>query len=124
MSYNFSLVSGNMTGTYCFKTGLYGFTDMSAEFQKALDCILAGLNKTFCFLDNILLVSRGRIEDHLDLVRKSLIKLDEVNLRINLQNGHFTKDQIECLGHRNTQSGITLLSKKLPHFNNLLLQRI
>ena len=73
---NFNLVSGDMTGTYRFKTGFYGLTDMPAEFQKAIDCTVAGLNNTFCFLDDILIVSRGGIEQHLDLVRKCLIKLD------------------------------------------------
>ena len=72
-----------MIGTYRFKTGFYELTDMPAKFQKAIDCLLAGLTNTFCFLDNIPTVSRGRIEDHLDLVRKCLIKLDPENLRIN-----------------------------------------
>ena len=66
---NFNIVSGDMTGTHRFKTGFYGLTDMPAEFQKAIDCTLAGLENTFCFLDDILIVSRGGIEKHLDLVR-------------------------------------------------------
>ena len=40
---NFNIVSGDMTGTYRFKTGFYGLTDTPAEFQKAIDCTLAGL---------------------------------------------------------------------------------
>ena len=44
---NFNVVSGDMTGTYRFKTGFYGLTDMPAEFQKAIDCTLAGLDNTF-----------------------------------------------------------------------------
>ena len=67
---NLNLVSGDMTGTYRFKTGIYGQTDMPAEFQKAIDCTLASLNNTFCFLNDILIVSRGGIEQHLVLVRK------------------------------------------------------
>ena len=61
---NFNIVSGDMTGTYRFKTGFYGLTDRVAEFQKqkAIDCTLAGLTNTFCFLDDILIVSRGRID--------------------------------------------------------------
>ena len=74
---NFNLVSGDMTGTYGFKTGFYDLTDMPTEFQKAIDCTLAGLDNTFCFLDDILIVSRGGIEKHLNLVRKCLIKLDK-----------------------------------------------
>ena len=45
---NFNIVSGDMTGTYRFKTGFYGLTDMPAEFQKAMDYTLIGLiNKFF-----------------------------------------------------------------------------
>ena len=46
---NFILKSGDMTGTYRFKTGFYGFTEMPAEFQKAIDCRLTSLNSAFCF---------------------------------------------------------------------------
>ena len=58
---NFNIVSGDMTGTYRFKTGFYGLTDMPAEFQKAIHCTLAGLENSFCFLDDILIVSRRGI---------------------------------------------------------------
>ena len=47
---NFNTVSGDMTGTYRLKTGFYGLTDMPAEFQKAIECTLAGLDNTFLFL--------------------------------------------------------------------------
>ena len=96
---NFNLVSEDMTDTYRFKTGFYSLTDMSAEFHKAIDYTLAGLNNTFCFLDDILIVSRGGIELHLDLLRKCLINLGQENLRINLAKCHFAKDKNEWLGH-------------------------
>ena len=114
-----------MTGTYRFKTEFYGLTDMPAEFQKAIDCALASLNNTFCFLDHKLIVGRGGIEQHLDLVRKCLIKLDNENFRINLAKCHFAKDKIEWLGHSITQTDITPLSnitnaiKKLSSPRNL-----
>ena len=109
---NFYIISGDMTGTYRFKTGFYGLTDMPAEFQKAIDCTLAGLDNTFCFLDDILIVSRGGIEKHLNLVRKCLIKLDQENLRINHSKCHFAKEKIEWLGHHIAHSGVTPLSNK------------
>ena len=84
-----------MTGTYRFKTSFYGLIDMPAEFQRAKDGTLVGLNNTFSFLYNILIVSIGQIEDHLVLVRKCLIKLDEENLSNNLAKINFAKDQIE-----------------------------
>ena len=116
---NFNLVSGDMTGTYHFKTGLYGLTDMPAEFQKAIDCTLTGLDNTFCVLDDILIVSRGGIEKLLKLVRKCLKKLDQENLRINLAKCHFAKDKIEWLGHNITQTSITPLSNKTDAIGKL-----
>ena len=44
---NFNIVSGDMTGTYRFKTGFYGLTDMPAKFQKAMDYTLFSLKNTF-----------------------------------------------------------------------------
>ena len=52
---NFNIVSGDMRGSYRFKTGFYGLKDMPAEFLKAMDYTLLVL-KTFCFLDDILIV--------------------------------------------------------------------
>ena len=34
---NFNIVCVEQTGTYRFKTGFYGLTDMPKEFQKAMD---------------------------------------------------------------------------------------
>ena len=39
---NFSILCGEATGTYRFKTGFYGLTDMPTEFQNAMDCTLQG----------------------------------------------------------------------------------
>ena len=95
---NFNIVSGDMTGTYRFKTGFYCLTDMPAEFQKAMDYTLIGLKNTFCFLDDILIVRKGSEDDHFQLVLDCLKKLDADNLRINLPKCHFAKQQIYLLG--------------------------
>ena len=69
---NFNIVSGDMTGTYRFKTGFYGLTDNPAEIQKTMDHKLIGLKSTFCFLDNSFIVSKGSEEDHIQLVTDCL----------------------------------------------------
>ena len=119
---NFNIVSEDMTGTYRFKTGFYGLTDMPTEFQKAIDCTLAGLTNTFCFLDDILTVSRCKIEDRLDLVQNCSLKLYQETLRIILAKNHFhfAKNKIEWLGQSITQTGITPLSNKTDAIKKLL----
>ena len=83
--------------TYSFKTGYYGLTDMPAEFQKAMDYTLIGLQHTYCFLDEITIVSAGTETDHLAYIIKCLKKLDEDKLKLNLQQRHFAKTEIEWL---------------------------
>ena len=68
---------------------------MPAEFQKAMDYTLIRLQNTYCFLDDIIIVSTGSETDHLAYVTKCLKKLDEDILRINLQKIHFAKTEIE-----------------------------
>ena len=109
---NFNIISGEKTGTYRFITGFYGLTDMPAAFQKVMDYTLVELQNTYCFLDDIIVVSRGSKDDHLKLVYKCLKKLDEDNLRINLPKCHFAKTEIKWLGHKFSQSGIAPLESK------------
>ena len=71
---NFSIISGEGTGTYRFFTGFYGLTDMPLAFQKVMDYTLVLLNNTFCFSGDIIIVSGVSKEDHLKLVYKCLKK--------------------------------------------------
>ena len=103
---NFNIICGDSTGTYRFKTGFYGLTDMPAEFQKAMDYTFVGLTKTYCFLDDIIVVSRGSKESHIKYFYKSLQKLDAHNLRINLSKCHFAKHQINWLGFTFSKNGV------------------
>ena len=109
---NFSIISGDMTGIYRFQTGLYVLTDMPADFQKAMDYTLIGLQNTYCFLDDILIVSKGSLNEHKSYVMKYLQQLDDENLRINLPKCHFGKLEIDWLGYHISQSGISPLESK------------
>ena len=88
---NFNIVSGDMTGAYRLTTGFYGLTDKPVEFQLAMDYTLIGLKNTFCFLDDILILSKCSEGDHFQIVLDCLKKLGADNLRINLPKCHFAK---------------------------------
>ena len=70
----FNILSGYMTGTYRFKTGFYSITDIPTEVQKAIDYTLMGVHNTFCFLYDILIVSKGTNDDLLNLVHLLLVQ--------------------------------------------------
>ena len=74
---NFNIREGQATGTYRFLTGFYGLADMPAEFSKGDGSyILNQAKNTFCFLDDILIVSKGDKVEHEKLVLDVLKKLD------------------------------------------------
>ena len=70
------LVNGKMTGTYPLKIGLNGIMDTPFQFRKLCDCSLIGLINTFCFLDEILGISRGKIEVHIKQVENCHKNID------------------------------------------------
>ena len=71
-----------------------------------------GLKNTYCFLEDILIVSKGSLEEHKSYVMNCLKRLDDKNLRINLPKCHFGKLEIDWLGYHVSQSGISPLESK------------
>ena len=96
---NFNIVCGEQTGTYRFKTGFYGLTDMPKEVQKAMDNTLQGLSRVFCFLDDILTVSKGSVEDHNILVDKVISLLDKEGFALKFSKCEFFLNQLSWLGY-------------------------
>ena len=75
---------------------------MLAEFQKAMDRTLNHAKNTFCFLDDILIVSKG----HERLVLNVLKQLDEENLALKLSKCEFFQSSVNWLGHELSPEGI------------------
>ena len=104
--YNFNIVGGKATGTYSLLTGFYGLVDMPAEFQKAMDRTINHAKNTFCFLDDILIVSKGSEIEHGNLVGAVLKKLDAENLALKLSKCEFFKQEVNVLGHHLSEAGV------------------
>ena len=104
---NFNTIGGQATGTYRFLTGFYGLADMPAEFQKAMDRTLNHAENTFCFLDDILIVSKGSEQEHEELIMNVLKKLDKENLAPKLSKCEFFQQEVNRLGHKLSSDGIS-----------------
>ena len=104
---NFNIIKGKATGTYRFLTGFYGLADMPAEFQKAMDRTLNHSKNTLCFLDDILIVSKGSETEHKKLITDVLIKLNKENLSLKLSKCEFFKTEVNWLGQKLSENGVT-----------------
>ena len=116
---NFNIIGGIATGTYRFLTGFYGLADMPAEFQKAMDRTLNHAKNTFCFLDDILIVSKGEAKEHEKLVHNVLQKLDNENLALKISKCEFLQPSVNWLGHNLSIHGIIPKVTKTEAIANL-----
>ena len=110
---NFSIVGGKATGTYRFRTGFYGLTDMPNEFQKAMDSTLLNLLQTFCFIDDVLIVSRGSITEHNALVEAAIKRLEEEGFSLKLEKCEFSVKSIDWLGYTIDETGYKPIHSKV-----------
>ena len=117
---NFSILCGEATGTYRFKTGFYGLTDMPTEFQKAMDCTLQGLEGVICYLDDILVVTKGRVEDHNVLVERVMSRLDEEGWALKLSKCEFSLNKLVWLGYEIDENGYAPKFSKIEAIKSLL----
>ena len=104
---NFNILGGRATGTYRFINGFYGLTDMPDTFQKTIDKTLQNVKTKFAYLDDILVITKGNLQDHETEIDKIMKKLNEENLAINLQKCEFAKPDITWLGFKVTPNGVT-----------------
>ena len=75
----FSIIGGEFTGHYRFKKCFYGLSDIPTVFQEHIDRVLEF--KTPVWLDDILCVTNGSIEEHEKEVREVLMKLQNAGCR-------------------------------------------
>ena len=116
---NFSIVGGDITGTYQFLTDFYGLGDMPNEFQRVMDSTLGSIPFTNCYLDDILISSKGSFLDHKNIVLKILSTLDEYNFAVKWSKCKFFQKEIEWLGVKISKSGITPLFDKSKAIKDL-----
>ena len=110
---NFQIIGGKATGTYKFVAGFYGLTVMPTEFQNAMDTELANIPNTYVFLDDILVVTKGSKEDHYKVVKTVLTKLNKANVRLKWEKCKVAQKEIEWLGYKLTQNGISPINTKI-----------
>ena len=84
-----------------------------------MDHTLNDAKNTFCFLDDILIVSRREEIEHEKLVLDVLKKLDDENLALKLTKCEFFQTEVNWLGHKLTPSGITRKVTKTEAILNL-----
>src|SRR5688500_13588077 len=82
-------------------------------FQKKMSELMAGLEFARAYLDDLLIISKGGLGEHLDQLEAALTRLSEAGLRINASKSSLCRSELEYLGYWITRKGIRPVTKKV-----------
>ena len=113
----FSNIGGEITGHYRFKKGFYGLSDIPTVFQEHIDRVLEF--KTPVWLDEIICVTNGSIEEHEKEVREVLMKLQNAGYRASEKKTELFKKELTWLGYFINQDGVKPIRDKTEAITKL-----
>ena len=81
-------------------------------FQEKMSELMVGLEFARAYLDDLLLITKGDFNEHLDQLEQALTRLSEAGLKINASKSSFCQTELEYLGYWITRHGIQPVAKK------------
>ena len=74
---------------------------------------MAGLDFARAYLDDLLIISKGSFDEHLEQLEQALTRLAEAGLKINASKSSLCRGELEYLGYWITRKGIRPVTKKV-----------
>ena len=88
-------------------------------FQEKMNELMEGLEFVRAYLDDLLIVTKGSFQDHLDKLEQVLTRLAEAGLKVNVSKSHFCQHELEYLGYLINREGVRPTMKKVEAIKNL-----
>ena len=88
-------------------------------FQEKMSELMEGLEFARAYIDDLLVITTGSFNEHLNNLEEVLSRLSESGLKVNATKSFFGRTELEYLGYWITQNGVKPLSKKVEAITNL-----
>ncbi len=88
-------------------------------FQEKMSDLMTGLEFARAYIDDLLVVSKGGFDTHLDHLEQVLTRLAEAGLKINASKSTFCKDELVYLGYLINREGVRPTMKKVEAIRNI-----
>lgn len=88
-------------------------------FQEKIAELFDGMDFVRAYIDDLLVLTKGDFEDHLEKLEEVLLRLEEAGLKVNAPKSFFARSEIEYLGYWITREGIKPMPKKVEAFLKL-----
>ena len=100
-------------GKYSYKRLPMGIAGSPDIFQEKMADLMATLEFVKTYLDDLLIISTGSLEDHLEKLTEVLSRLQDAGLKINADKSKFCALETEYLGYVISRDGIRPQSNKV-----------
>ena len=86
-------------GKYSYKRLPMGVAGSPDIFQAKMLELMAALEFVRTYLDDLLCITKGSLEDHLEKLRLVLTRLQDAGLKVNAEKSNFCAHETEYLGY-------------------------
>jgi hypothetical protein len=100
-------------GKYSYMRLPMGFAGSADTFQAEMMDLMESLEYVRAYIDNLLVITRETLEDHLEKLREVLRRLRDAGLKVNAAKSFFCTHEIEYLGYILARGGIKPQQKKV-----------
>ncbi len=92
-------------GKYSYQRLPMGFAGSADIFQAEMGNLMATLEYVRAYIDNLLVITKGSLDDHLDKLKQVFIQLRNAGLKINATKSIFCAQETKYLGYILTKGG-------------------
>ena len=105
-------------GKYEYQRIPMGLCNSPDIFQEKMSELMEGLEFARTYLDDLLCITKGTFDDHLEKLDLVLARLARPGLKVNANKSAFCQEQLECLGHWISREGIQPMKNKVEAIMN------
>ena len=88
-------------------------------FQEKVSELMSGLEFCRAYIDDLLVVSKGSFEQHMEHLEQALTRLSDAGLKVNATKSSFCKNELEYLGYLINKEGVRPTMKKVEAIKNI-----
>ncbi len=100
-------------GKYEYQRLPMGLSNSPDIFQEKMSDLMEGLEFVRTYIDDLLCITKGSFQDHLNKLELVLNRLQKAGLKVNATKSFFAAEELEYLGYWINRNGIQPLPKKV-----------
>ena len=110
-------------GKYEYQRLPMGLCNSPDIFQERMSSLMETLEYVRTYIDDLLCITKGSFDDHLEKLREVFRRLQDAGLKVNATKSFFAQTELEYLGYWVTRDGIQPIPKKVEAIHNMKAPR-